>query len=140
MTEIDTAKIRAEHRSLESRGKELCHGCAQPWPCQSILLCDEVDRLRDGLSEVNTDNHQLEARVAQLEAEKADRQRYIEKLEAHLDSTMFKALEATLAKLEAKHDTAELALNRVRALNESSRWHGYGVPCEAIDKALGDKR
>ena len=54
MSGIDIEAIRAQHTGLEfsfsGGGSELrCYADNGLWPCATIALCDEVERLRRGL-------------------------------------------------------------------------------------------
>ena len=47
---IDTDAVRTTHRLPEfgddDAGEHFCHHCAEPWPCTTARLANEVDRLR----------------------------------------------------------------------------------------------
>ena len=50
----DYSELRARHEKAEQRSKgykDFCLDCEEDWPCPTIRLLDEVERLRAALTE-----------------------------------------------------------------------------------------
>ena len=48
----DYSELRAEHRHNAADSDHRCWQDDEPWPCSTIRLLDEVERLRAGLVEI----------------------------------------------------------------------------------------
>lgn len=87
MTDLDTAAIRRRHvkgatwaNSLGNSGGEQCNRCGgNVWPCDTLLLVDEIDALRVQLAQATAerdlfrDTHDLTSRQFVAEQKRAER-------------------------------------------------------------------
>jgi S-adenosylmethionine/arginine decarboxylase-like enzyme len=51
VTEEELAEMRDLHRKVHGHIVYRCYACADPWPCDTIRLLDEVERLRSAMRE-----------------------------------------------------------------------------------------